>query len=606
MRRLLLISLIAFTAVTPPRTAKEIATASIDLAIRRGFSEVEWRRSVLAMIHETPAPRETAIAVAAQVGPYERLIIVADALRDAPGDADLIRALAPSDDWATAATFGPVTFVRSPAVRAAWHGRPDTELANAAVWQIAALVNLGRAADAIAVFDALPAGARAAILTRRASEAYPQNPQLDLAACAAVTHQTERAASFLAASHADSRMAMLVRALIAPNDDDPYDVLAKSMFANGVWSEAAATLADRGGYRRFAAILRDSAGHITYGHDTADVALPLLPSDLRSELQSTMERDRDDRAALRTRARSASDNGILSQLRSPARTAFYELPLPTGVVNGGANADCKTWKGPWPQYSLQRCEARGEERLAVAVSSELDPYGAIVPGGWWLYHSTNGGASWEKVYTGVREMQAYSLVRDSRVPMLGDSDVRIEADVHERAPWYVTPRRRVLLAFSLADLRRDTDGDGLPDLVEERIVTDPHHRDTDGDGIEDNSDPLPHIAPSVPHGSAEEEVVAMVLSRFDAAGTTGFFIGDRSLVAGSGVKARLVVLTRDEAEAYSAKFGRTAFGDLSFLIVRRDGKKATLYANYASSGSTYEFEKIDGVWVMHDLGGWVS
>ena len=472
--------------------------------------------------------------------------------------------------------------------------------------QISALVNLGRAADAVAVFDALPDPARKALLSRKnTDDNFPHDVQIDLAVSAAVVHRPDLALRFLGTAPDNGSMSMLVRALLAPSDDDPYDVLRMSMSGNGVWAEATAALADRGGYHRYAAVLRDSAGHSTYARDTADFALPLLPSALRSELQATMQRDRSDRAALRMRARSASDNGIMSQLRNARRNAFYELPLQAGIVIGDANADCKTWKGPWSQYSLQRCEVHGKERLALAVSSEVDPYSVFVPGGWWLYHSTDGGATWEKVYTGVREMQPYSLVKDSRVPMLGDGDIRIEADVHERAQWYVKPRRRVLLAFSWSDLRRDTDGDGLSDLVEDRIVTDPHNRDTDGDGIEDSSDPLPHVASSTPSGSAEEEVLAMVLNQFQASGTA-FFIGDRSLVAASGVKARLIVLTRDEADAYGAKFGRTAFGDLSFLIVRRDGKKATLYVNYASSGNTYEFEKVDGVWTMHDRGGWVS
>src|SRR4030095_8395640 len=45
-----------------------------------------------------------------------------------------------------------------------------------------------------------------------------------------------------------------------------------------------------------------------------------------------------------------------------------------------------------------------------------------------------------------------------------------------------------------ADLARDTDGDGLTDLLEERIVTDPNAADTDGDGILDGRDPLPQVA----------------------------------------------------------------------------------------------------------------
>jgi hypothetical protein len=609
MRRLLIVALLALAGASPrPKTAKEIVAVAYDLSIYHRVSEADWSREVLPLIHETAAPRETALAVAAQLGGDERAIVLADALRDAPGDAALIRALDSSGDWTMDAAFGPVTFVRAPLIRAAWRGRPAAELAQAAALQISALGNLGRAADAVAVFDALPDAARTALLLRKdTDETFPHDVQIDLAVSAAIVGRADLARRFVGTS--DTRRD-IVLALITPAVDDPYDLLVHSMGGNGVWAEATAMLADRGGYPRFASVLRDAAGHATYLREIAAVALPLLPPTLRSELQATVERDRRDRAALRASARVASDNGILSLLRGAPRTAFEELPLPVDVDNADATAaDCHTWKGPWPQYSLRRCEVRGNERLAIGESGDIDPRGGFQPGAWWLYHSTDGGATWEKVYTSVRERAPYEIVRSSRVPMLGEGGVRIEADVLDMDPHVLRgipekPLRRVLVAFSWADLRRDSDGDGLPDLVEDRLVTDPHKRDTDGDGIEDGSDSLPHTA-AAQTASVEAQLVGMVLGRFSGGGTS-FFIGDRSLVAASGVKVRMVVLTRDEADAYSAKFGVTAFGDLSFLIIRRDGKKATLYVNYATSGSTYQFEKKDGVWTMRDLGGWVS
>jgi hypothetical protein len=42
--------------------------------------------------------------------------------------------------------------------------------------------------------------------------------------------------------------------------------------------------------------------------------------------------------------------------------------------------------------------------------------------------------------------------------------------------------------LNFEELRKDSDGDGLPDAVEERLVTDPNNRDTDGDGIDDSKD----------------------------------------------------------------------------------------------------------------------
>ena len=57
--------------------------------------------------------------------------------------------------------------------------------------------------------------------------------------------------------------------------------------------------------------------------------------------------------------------------------------------------------------------------------------------------------------------------------------------LHRRCRWLV--RLGVLTS-----IRLDRDGDGLSDLVEARILTDPERVDTDGDGLSDPLDPAPN------------------------------------------------------------------------------------------------------------------
>ncbi len=59
----------------------------------------------------------------------------------------------------------------------------------------------------------------------------------------------------------------------------------------------------------------------------------------------------------------------------------------------------------------------------------------------------------------------------------------------------------------LAAVRRDRDGDGLTDLVESRLGSDPLRPDTDGDGRRDAEDPAPVARPAGP-ASEEEEIAA--------------------------------------------------------------------------------------------------
>lgn len=59
-----------------------------------------------------------------------------------------------------------------------------------------------------------------------------------------------------------------------------------------------------------------------------------------------------------------------------------------------------------------------------------------------------------------------------------------------------------------ADLRRDSDGDGLTDRMEERLGTDPKRADTDGDGDNDFVDPCPTVARAP--STVEEAILAAV------------------------------------------------------------------------------------------------
>ncbi len=68
-----------------------------------------------------------------------------------------------------------------------------------------------------------------------------------------------------------------------------------------------------------------------------------------------------------------------------------------------------------------------------------------------------------------------------------------------------------------ATLFLDSDIDGLTDVVEARLGTDPHNSDTDGDGLIDAVDPCPNAAPRPRPLSDEEQIVAAsVEARFFA------------------------------------------------------------------------------------------
>lgn len=62
-------------------------------------------------------------------------------------------------------------------------------------------------------------------------------------------------------------------------------------------------------------------------------------------------------------------------------------------------------------------------------------------------------------------------------------------------------------------IRLDTDRDGLTDVAEQRLGTDPKIADTDADGLQDSVDPCPNAAPR-PIGDVEKIIAACVEARF--------------------------------------------------------------------------------------------
>jgi outer membrane protein assembly factor BamB len=66
-------------------------------------------------------------------------------------------------------------------------------------------------------------------------------------------------------------------------------------------------------------------------------------------------------------------------------------------------------------------------------------------------------------------------------------------------------------------IRKDSDGDGLSNLVEERLGTNPEAPDTDADGLNDSVDPCPNAAPRA-LGDREKIIAACLEARFFAQG----------------------------------------------------------------------------------------
>src|SRR5262249_51490061 len=139
---------------------------------------------ILPLVHDLSTADIDVITDA--MGGEGAMIVVADALHRSPDDARLYEILGNLSDNALAATFGPVQFAGGKEqVAGAWAHRDGGAIGKDAERKINARGTAGRAADALAVYAALPPAARKEVIGGEA--------RITLVESAILERQTERA-----------------------------------------------------------------------------------------------------------------------------------------------------------------------------------------------------------------------------------------------------------------------------------------------------------------------------------------------------------------------------------------------------------------------------
>ena len=340
---------------------------------------------------------------------------------------------------------------------------------------------------------------------------------------------------------------------------------------------------------------------------------------------------------------------IARLLRTPIPAAFDEHPLPAGValVDVTDEAAEKQLAAAAKGLSLPAgaCLARVERegsRVAAIVSSQgYDPTGEVSSGAYWLLLSTDGGATWsDPLYTGLRINQPYIVRPVSALPLFAGDHLHVEVEIRELDPAKIyfppvglAPKRTargLYLDIPLEALTRDSDGDGLTDLAEARLLTDPNAADTDGDGIPDGADPLPTVRESADRSPAALALAAFAESIRGAGGqaiiggvgaplvccsaknktqgpeTVLFFTAERPLFAALHPSLRIIVLTHDEKKEAERRFGPFFPTDLQLFFLDRTGRHAFLIWSSGWQGGTLRLDEKNGTWKTTQVGGWIT
>jgi hypothetical protein len=319
---------------------------------------------------------------------------------------------------------------------------------------------------------------------------------------------------------------------------------------------------------------------------------------------------------------------------------FEEKPIPAEYL-GPARPVVLKGSAPLPAgFQLVRAERVGNRVVAISVSQTYDPTGEVSQGGYWVHVSGDGGRHWDRpLYTGLADRFPYVVAPASRLPLISNDTLHLAVDVAEidtasitYPPVGLRTRRRAenrFLTIPLADLRRDSDGDGLTDVAA-------HHLLLDRAGSEK---PAPFIVGSdydrdcrAPP-SADKLALIELLGRFT--GNNGaaiiepvnrpagkLMVGWRGAAAAvdqpvflvgrkqgyTCLASRRLIIVYDEADLEAMKPLTPDFHALEVphIVFNRARDRGYVRWSLGWTGGTYRLRRVNGKWQFDTIGSWIT
>lgn len=261
--------------------------------------------------------------------------------------------------------------------------------------------------------------------------------------------------------------------------------------------------------------------------------------------------------------------------------------------------------------------------------------------GIWVAYSEDKGETWSYYYTGIVQKQPLFVKWYSSYPLINEKgDLQIETCLlRQTSPFshpvptqsYQLAKDGLLLTLDLKTLRKDSDGDGLTDIVEAKFRTNPKNADTDGDGIPDNLDLNPRFASQrtdksviyeavlngvqIPFWGEEEEEAILPIDAtsethcvVDTTETIMIVTDDPALQNIQPKSYRVIVLTTEEYED-NPRYFKNDLNKMSFTpLFKVDGKKDTYLFSFSFNtwGASYWVKKTDKGWIIVKISEWIS
>lgn len=257
--------------------------------------------------------------------------------------------------------------------------------------------------------------------------------------------------------------------------------------------------------------------------------------------------------------------------------------------------------------------------------------------GVWIAVSENYGKDWSYYFSGLVQRQPIYLKWYSKIPLLTeDNSIQIEAVLLQQQgpfihpgpmPKYEIVKDGLSVIFDINDLKRDSDNDGLTDIMEKTLHLDLSDPDTDSDGLDDSSDLNPLYKYKQTDFSCIYEAVLNDYIPWDTVGliveneplkeyrfnvdscSTVLIVSDNLDIRRIQPKnTRVIFLTTNEYKKTKGKY-KTDLKKMHITpLFKIDGfeDKYIISRSFGTGGSEYLVEKVKNGWRITLLSSWIS
>jgi hypothetical protein len=286
------------------------------------------------------------------------------------------------------------------------------------------------------------------------------------------------------------------------------------------------------------------------------------------------------------------------------------------------------------RYSILRYDSLGSLKIILFTDSKLENRER----GYWLAISNDFGKSWKRYYPGLVKSNFYFIKPIPKVPFFKTpSTVQLEFALVRKIQQETLPvgpaeyellQDNLLMEINIPILTKDSDKDGLTDVMESKLFLNPYQRDTDEDGIEDSADKNPRFENQqnkhsllynylLEHaGMGDSTFIAFDNPNLDqrepayrdtVSHTYLIVTDDRNLLHVDGTRNRYILMTREEYQAY-AKRNYISVGRLyvsPLFQVDNDSDYMKIHVSRDISGSDYLIIERDNGWIVKYIGGYI-